>query len=274
MVNGSFSILTYNVNFNKALVAMPQIIEKYKPDIICLQEVVVGKRGVDRVSFADYSLAASSGSFYKFGKTFGQATYYRLDKFTPLESGGVLLPKAWYEEIITLITKRNARTALFTEFVQKGARRNRLAVYNLHLTALQATNNARDKQLDEVLQHFGVSQDQSVVVLGDFNYPFRRRSLERIIDEYNLSEATSEIVRTVGTRLWRCVEKLMNYIFPFGAKFDYVVYTQSLRCIETKVLEEYKISDHYPVLSRLDFIPHARARVRSASQSSPLPSPT
>lgn len=248
----SFSVLTYNLHFNQALDVVPQIIEKYKPDVLCLQEVAVDKAKFRDFVIPGYALAAASGSFYRLGRTYGQANFYRQDRLIPTESRSILLPKAYYEILITLLTRKGPRTALCSDFMIKGLRHHKVSVYNLHLTHLVATNGTRIKQLCETLDSIDIDPQQSSVIAGDFNYLFRKRSLEEVIEKYHLNEATSNIVRTFRAQPWSTFERLINYVFPVSLKFDYVLHTSSLRCVETLVMAEFDNSDHSPVLSRFE----------------------
>ena len=252
----TFSVLTYNLEFNRALKFIPDIIDKYQPDIMCLQEVAISKKGLGQFIFPGYRLAAASGSFFHMGKTYGQANFYREDKFIPLESRSILLPKTYYEVIVTLLTHKGPRTALCSDFVLKQSLQDQICVCNLHLTALQANNKARNKQLYEALDNIDITADQHAIILGDFNYPFRKRSLQKLMSQYNLSEATSNIIQTHWHQplMWRAFERIINRFAPISLKFDYILHAQSLQCLKTEVLEEFRGSDHYPVLSRLSCI--------------------
>jgi mRNA deadenylase 3'-5' endonuclease subunit Ccr4 len=97
---GSLSLVTYNVQFNKALPEVERIVKKYAPDVICLQEVNLGKRHLYEPLFPGYILAATSNSFYRMGKTFGLATFYRLDRFYQMGSKSIFLPRTYYELLL------------------------------------------------------------------------------------------------------------------------------------------------------------------------------
>ena len=237
----SFSVLTYNVKFNSALPDVTKIISTHAPDVICLQEVMIGKKQSYRELFPGYNLAATSGSFYRIGKTYGQATFYKKDTFFQVGSRSVFLPKTYYEIALTLFTRKGPRTALLTDLVFR-SNLQPISICNLHLTALVATNQARNKQLKEAFDELDLATDSEidpVVILGDFNYPFRKKGLEKIMTAYGLKEATDNILYTQTSfmKMWK--NKL---------KFDFVLY-HALTHTETKLLNEFTTSDHYPILS-------------------------
>jgi len=235
----SISVLTYNVCFNKALSVMPEIVEKYKPDVVCLQEVSLGKRNNYRSLIPGYTLGATSDSFYHIGKVYGLANFYRQDRFYQVGSRVVPLPKTIYEFLLTLITQKGPRSVLCSEFVLKEDLKKQITICNLHLTHFVATNKARNKQLHETFEQIELDPSQYVVVLGDFNYFFLRRGLEKIMDQYHLLEATSNLTYTERVSIMR-----RNF------KLDYILHSPPLQCVGTMRLEEFKgASDHYPIMS-------------------------
>ncbi len=234
----SFSTLTYNVCLNKALSDVPLIIKDHSPDIICLQEVAIGKKSTYANLLPGYSLGATSNSFYRIGSTYGLATFYKNSMFYQTGSRSIVLPKTYYEIFLTAFTRKGPRTTLSTDLMFKKTG-TAISISNVHLTALVATNSARNKQLYETLEEIDMDQNSPIIVLGDFNYPFRKKGLEKIIYEYNLAEATSNLTYTYMQFL-----KLMKN----KMKFDFVLY-RSLKLKETRLLESYRKSDHYPVIS-------------------------
>ncbi|MFO0703436.1 MAG: endonuclease/exonuclease/phosphatase family protein [Patescibacteria group bacterium] len=237
----NFSVITYNVRFNHALCDVPQIIKDHSPDVICLQEVALGKKHSYRELFPGYTLAATSNSFYRIGKTYGQANFYKTEKFYQVGSRGIYLPKTYYEVLLTTFTRKGPRTALCTDLIFRDTFKT-VSICNLHLTALVATNSARNKQLSEALDELDFMPDEPVVVLGDFNYPFRKRGLEKVMVEYGLSEATSNLTYTY-TPLMKFIKERL--------KFDFVLY-RCLQKAQSTLLDDYKKSDHYPVLTTFE----------------------
>jgi endonuclease/exonuclease/phosphatase family metal-dependent hydrolase len=88
----------------------------------------------------------------------------------------------------------------------------KISIYNLHLTALVATNKARNKQLRETFEDLELHTSEAAIVLGDFNYPFRKRGLERISRAHGLSEATEGVLYTwkMNFLLWKLLQKGHN----------------------------------------------------------------
>ena len=235
----SISVLTYNVCYNKALAVIPQIVENYKPDVVCLQEVNLGKRNDYRSLIPGYTLGATSNSFYHIGKVYGLANFYRQDRFYQIGSQVVPLPKTFYELLLTLITQKGPRSVLCSDFVLKDDLKKQISVCNLHLTHFVATNKARNKQLHETFEQIELDPKQYVIVLGDFNYSFLRKGLEKIMDQYHLLEATSNLTYTERANFMRT-----------NLKLDYILHSPPLQCTGTMRLEEFKgASDHYPIMS-------------------------
>lgn len=239
----SISVLTYNVYFNRALHVVPQIIEKYKPDVICLQEVSLGKRHDYRGLLPGYTLGATSDSFYHIGKVYGLANFYRQDKFHQVGSQVVPLPKSYYEVFLSLITQKGPRSVLCSEFVLREDLKKQITVCNLHLTHFVATNGVRKKQLRETFEQIGLDPRECVIVLGDFNYFLLKRGLEKIMEQYQLLEATSNLTYTERVGFMRT-----------NLKLDYILHSPSLVCTGTNRLDEFKgASDHYPIMSTFTF---------------------
>ena len=61
-----FTLLTYNVLFNKAFSHLPDILKQYQPDIVCLQEVDTREENLNQLEKCGYRLADYANCFIDF----------------------------------------------------------------------------------------------------------------------------------------------------------------------------------------------------------------
>ena len=78
----TFSVLTYNTLFNRAVNKLDIIVSQLHPDILCLQEVETEEKNLKKIENLGYRLADYSNSFIKFGKIYGVATFYNPNKLS------------------------------------------------------------------------------------------------------------------------------------------------------------------------------------------------
>lgn len=260
-----FSLLTYNVLFNKAFLKLEDVLKEHTPDIVCLQEVETNESNLQRLENDNYELADYSNSFIKFGKIYGVATYFNKKKFKFSRSNTFTLPRSLYEMgwmVLNFLQGRTEqRTILLTNLkLIKGA--HMITIFNVHLSAI-ATNGARLKHLQHTLRPPHAKTVEPVIVAGDFNYyPYRRKKFEDLMLHYGLKEATTNIsytmeydsVREVGgnTLFQKLTMRLHELLFAAkNVKFDYIFY-KDLNLQATERLLN-KNSDHFPVLSHFEF---------------------
>jgi len=262
-----FSLLTYNVLYNRAYNKLTWLISRYKPDIICLQEIDTNENNLRKLEEFDYLLADYENSFIKFEKIYGIATYYNKKKFSLAKSRSINLSNSLTETILTvfqlLLGFNKPRTVLQTDFIDNLSK-EKLAIFNIHLI-LFATNALRIKHIKQVLSDSVVSRKKEpIIIAGDFNYyPYGRKMLENFMKSYGLSEATQNVGATMK---WSADGKLENYNLiqrlsvrfvnktmgqRFRLKTDYVFY-KNLKLKETKKINA-KFSDHYPIISYFSF---------------------
>lgn len=255
-----FSLLTYNTLFNKAFAGLTTIIKKYRPDIICLQEVDTSEKNLNQLKKFNYELADYANSFLQFGRIFGVATFYNRRKFIFLESQTPNLPRTIIEMLLTIIQiilrVGKPKTVLKTDLLEKTTK-SKISIFNVHLI-LFATNEVRIKHLQQVLDSFHLAETLPVVIAGDFNYyPYRRKKLEKTMKEYGLTEATRNIRQTVQfssdgkfehfNLIQKLSAKIINKTIVHRLKLDYIFF-KNLKLKETKRIE-VKYSDHYPIFS-------------------------
>lgn len=255
-----FSVLTYNVLYNKAFLELKGIVDRFYPDIICLQEVDTNEKNLQEVEKYGYRLADYSNSFIKFGTIFGVATFYNEKTIQFNDSTIVQLPRNIYEIIVFIIKLLKgedvARTVLKTEFVLKNIKQ-KIIIYNTHLAVFE-TNEARVKQLRRILNFSDAYYGSPVLITGDLNYaPYRRKRLEKLMNEYGFREATKSITYTTQmTRdgkfekfniFQRMLLKLAHLFINGRLKIDYMFY-KKLRLKKIRRIE-VSFSDHFPILA-------------------------
>ncbi|MCL4374731.1 endonuclease/exonuclease/phosphatase family protein [Patescibacteria group bacterium] len=252
-------LLTYNVLFNQAFTRLGPVLKQYHPDLLCLQEVDTQDINLKLIEDYGYRLADYSNSFLKFGRIYGQATFYHRNspvKF--INSNALYLKKSVYELLSALVKTfkgdNSSRTILETRFALPGGR-EKIIVYNLHLSNF-GLNGIRLKQLNQLLTKTRrLRGNPALIVTGDFNYPYGRKKLERLMQRYQLREATRNVnftfKRIKGTKYNPFIcwgDKLISLLGRKNHKLDYIFY-RGLNLRQTEKIN-IQLSDHYPILSR------------------------
>lgn len=256
----TFSILTYNTLFNKAFKHLGQIIKQAPPDIICLQEVDISSKNLEIIRKFGYELADYSGTFIKFGRAFGVATYYQPKKFKLSNTDSIKISFNLLEILFTipqLILRLNKpKTVLRTDFVSKVGNK-KITICNSHLI-VAAPNSVRIFHIDKALSSLNIKSSVPLVITGDFNYvPYQRKKLDNIMEKYYLIEATKNIRQTVDfsskgkkenfSFLQGFLARNINHFFGNQMKYDYIYY-RGVKLIKTDRIE-VRFSDHYPIIS-------------------------
>lgn len=239
----TFSILNFNILFGKALPEAISIIKREKPDIVCFQEFIVLPETIKKIEETGLRLADFSFSFYRLFKFFGVVTFYNPARFTYQETQIIDLKRSTYEFIFFLFRQGPCRrTVLNNQFIDKETGKT-LDVYNVHLTALQATNQVRLQQLESVMKHIRAVTQRPTIILGDFNYAYNKKGLEKVLNDNQLQEITKEI-------LYTCDFKALG-LFLVRTKMDYCLYRHLTPKRSTRLFKT--ISDHYPIFSQFFF---------------------
>lgn len=232
-----FSLLSYNLLYNRAHISLDKVLSAVKPDILCLQEISTLESNLKHVENFGYKLADYSNSFIKKDLILGVATFYKSDVFSFNQSRSFDLPRSLYEFMRFVVSNNlSRRTVLKTELTtNKSAKK--ITIYNLHLPPF-ATNNIRDRQIKNTFEDMHLSKKKPIIIAGDFNYPYRRRKFESMINKYDLNEATNNIFFTMETKVLK--------VFSVKLKLDYILYKNIKLLSADKI--QVRHSDHFPII--------------------------
>jgi len=241
-MSNNLKLLSYNLLMSKAFAELKEVVVKERPDIVCVQEYCVSEEGISEMESLGYELADYSYSFFKFFKIFSVATFYNPKTVEYRDGAAIDLVRGLYEFILSIIRIGGAkRTALNNNFIFS-ANGQRFKVCTVHLSALQSTNRIRTQQLSLALNYLKEEPATPTVLIGDFNFMYHRKKLERLFKEFNYQEATSNLGYTME---W------LILFFRLRTKPDYVWYRHL-----TKVSCErlpHRLSDHFPILAEFSF---------------------
>ncbi|MFH1827128.1 MAG: endonuclease/exonuclease/phosphatase family protein [bacterium] len=234
-----FSVLTYNLKFNKAAETIKELLLKYLPDIVCFQEIAITDSSFELIENLGYRLADYSNSFIRRKEVFGVTTFYNSKAFSPIKSNSFNLPTNFYQIVsFFLHGNKNPRTVLKNELIHKKSKKH-ITLYNIHLSPF-ATNNLRTRQIKNTFEDMSLDKSEAVIIAGDFNFPYGRKRFENLISEHKLKEATSNINFTLEKRIVKNI--------TIKLKLDYVLY-KKLKLLSNKKISNFNKSDHFPILS-------------------------
>lgn len=237
-------LITYNLWFHKAYPEIKSLCKSYQVDLLFLQECFTNEleNSLPHLKLADsctYALNAPDkqpkerrfATVSSLIGNVGLALYYNPKNLKLNRVSSFQLPLPWHE-------RKAGRTLQTAEFLHKesGAQ---IAVANLHLSALWSTNTARRKQLLAALEYIRDNYNTGkTIIAGDFNYPFRQSSLQKLMAKHDFQECGSlEPVRTHTSKLLR-------------GKLDRVFISKSLTESGYSILP-FGSSDHAPLFTKI-----------------------
>jgi endonuclease/exonuclease/phosphatase family metal-dependent hydrolase len=236
----SFSLLTYNLHFNCGLQDLSKIVKVYSPDILCLQEYEENDESFLKLKSLGYDLAGYSDVFVNIftNITYSVATFHKQDRFKFVNAKFFNLPLGFYDYFQKTIRKKvKCRTVLVSQIQTKESKIN-LYIYNVHLSSM-GTHMIRIKQLKCLGNNVSTLEKIPAIIAGDMNFPYRRKKLEKIIENYNVKEATKNIFYT----------SIQNYLglLVKKVKLDYIFY-KNMAHKKTEVISNVS-SDHFALYS-------------------------
>lgn len=240
----SFSVLSYNLWYGRALKHAQSLMHTHRPDVVCLQEFPLDPEAIGTMEADGYFMADYSTSFTQNKNHYGIATFYDSNTISHRNSEVMHLHRSIPELVLMLSPKtHNYRTVLATRLTHKSIKVG-FDVYNLHLT-FHGSNGIRLKQLKKVLAEVESTGNIPALIAGDFNYSYRRKILEKLIFSYGVCEASRDIT-------WSLTAKVLG-IWKVYLKPDYILYKGSqLTLLSSRRVEETE-SDHYPLIAVFSF---------------------
>jgi endonuclease/exonuclease/phosphatase family metal-dependent hydrolase len=232
----SFSIITYNLYYSRAVSHARTVLTQYQPDFFAVQEIITEERVLKELEQGDMVMADHAHSFIKYAKTYGNALFYNSARFECLDVQVTELPHGFSDLIMFFLQgMQNLRTAIYGRFRDRETGKE-VGVCNVHLNSI-GTAQLRLSQLEATTE--GLPTELPLVVCGDLNFYSKKRLLQDFIDRSEFTEATADIGITFRhTQLGIPVTK---------NKLDYVLY-RNLMHQQTERLPQDG-SDHYPIRS-------------------------
>lgn len=222
MRTANLSLLSYNLKFHAAYAEVADLAAEYTADIVCLQECFAKEL---HKTLGDLRLAAKTTT-----GELGLALYCRSPRFSVVTSTSHPLPLSLYERV-----RPEVRERLLIVELQDHIAHTKILVGILHATHLVATNQLRRQQIRYALSVLNdLSQDAPVILVGDYNYPFFHRRLNRFVRKHGYQLAKGD-----------------GHTFKndfFMGKFDFAS-VANVASAQVEALP-YGVSDHAPVLLR------------------------
>ncbi len=180
--NGSPVIISYNLKYHKAYGEIVRLANTYEPDLLCLQECFSS----DVQKKASYLRIAAKTSKGKLGL----AIYYRPDRFKVLETAAHPVKQSIIERYWNLKSERPR--LLVVKFRDK-ASGNNFVVGNFHATEVTASNYTRREQIKTATSQLDdLAEGSPALLIGDFNYPFFKRGMYKLLAKNDYSVGISD----------------------------------------------------------------------------------
>jgi endonuclease/exonuclease/phosphatase family metal-dependent hydrolase len=219
------NIISYNLKYNKALAEVTRLANTYEPDILCLQECFA-KELEKKASYLRLATKTSTGKL-------GLAIYYRSKRFKVKEK----VAKPITQSVIERARKAERPRLLITWLHDKLSDQD-IVIGNFHATEVSASNHLRRRQIKEAMDSLiEVSGTAPKILIGDFNYPFFRKGLHKLLSEYNYVVGSSAALTFKS--------------FYYKGELDFAAGVD-LEDIKVASLP-FGLSDHAPIMAKVNF---------------------
>jgi len=174
-------VISYNLRKNSASGELIALVEKYDPDLLCLQECDT------------LDLPAEVGLLHLADSTtrnrLGLAVYYRRDRFAATKTQAFALKKSLHDMVLTPAHERLLGTLLFDMAAER-----ELVVASFHAAPLTARNSLRRNQIRSAHAELNVlGPNLPTLMVGDYNYPIFKKHLSNEVRDsgYDLTLSDS-----------------------------------------------------------------------------------
>ncbi|MDQ0619136.1 endonuclease/exonuclease/phosphatase family protein [Arthrobacter globiformis] len=159
-------VISYNLRKHKASGELMNLARNFGIDVLCLQEC-------DSSDLPD-TLGPLHLADYTKGNRLGLAIYYRIDRFTALDTQTFSLKKSMHDRIMAPAHERLIGTRMVDNETD-----HELVVGSFHAAPLTASNSLRRKQIHAAhAELLSMGTGLMTLMVGDFNYPFFTKSLD------------------------------------------------------------------------------------------------
>ncbi|MCX7521464.1 endonuclease/exonuclease/phosphatase family protein [Microbacterium sp. STN6] len=170
-------VISYNLRKNHASGELVALAERFKADVLCLQECDTTSMpaDIDTLHLADSTKR----------NRLGLAVYYNRERFTAHETRAYELKKSLHDRVLTPAHERLIGTCL----IENGTDEH-LVVASFHAAPLTALNSLRRKQITAAYAQLSeLGHGAPTLMVGDYNYPIFKNKLVAHVSEsgYDLS---------------------------------------------------------------------------------------
>ena len=215
----NINIVSYNLYHNNASSELEALAEEYGADIFCLQEADVSELPEH---IKHLKLAGSTDK-----DRLDLVIYYNPKKFRLKEVKPFELERSMHD----IIMSPNNQRLLAVKLISKDSLQT-LVIASFHGAPLTDINRKRKRQIRQahaVLREFG--EGAPTIMTGDYNYPFFKKNLERVIEMQGYEMVLSD---------------RFTYARALPGRYDFVTYSEAI--IKEVIALPRGVSDHRPIL--------------------------
>jgi endonuclease/exonuclease/phosphatase (EEP) superfamily protein YafD len=219
-------VISYNLREGQATGEVVGLVDKFDPDVLCLQEV--GATGLPE-RIAGLHLAGATQR-----NRLGLALYYRERRFSMVATGAFALKKSLHDHVLAPADERLVGTRL--RDLEEDREVVMASFHAAPLTALNSLRRVQIKTAHERLRELG--GDAPTLMVGDYNYPWFHKSLRARMVEAGYDLSLSDEMTYVRYKYFR---GHFDFATSVGLTIDGV---QTLAA---------GVSDHRPILVNADY---------------------